>query len=203
MTVENTMPLADRKKILANILTTIRAAGYHYDLSKGGARANPLFPPPAGSKLNCRSLAWVFMKYANKAGVDGLQPIFFKWAEGGFLVMEAGTYKALREQPQYRGQAFSGWQFDNHYRVKDPQSGVVYDPTFCTASNVGRGNPPGVQATSETTDPKTFSMTTVYGGRYEVATKGVQVSCRELNHNLVLPAYIVDDAKFKPTTLNL
>ena len=197
------MTLEERKRALNETLTIIRTAGYHYEMAKGGAHALPQFPPPAGSRLNCRSAAWVFLKHAHQAGVDGLQPLFFMHAKGGYLVLAVGMYQALGDPPQIQSPAFSGWEFENHYRVRDPQSAIVYDPTFCTASNTGRGNPVGVLATSEKSDPRTFSMTTVYGNRYEVKRQGVQVACRELTHRLVLPACIVDDAKFAPTALSL
>ena len=189
---------------LADILRTIQSAGYHYDLAKGGAHVNPLFPPPAGTKLNCRSAAWLFLRHAKQAGIgDGLQALYYSAPKGGYLIMDLGMYRALSDPPQIQGGAFGGWEFENHYRVKDTKTGIVYDPTFCTASNLGRGNPVGVLATAEQTDAKTFRMTTVYGTRYEVARQGVQVACRELHHHLVPNAYLVSDASFKPTILQV
>ena len=84
-----------------------------------------------------------------------------------------------------------GWEFDNHWRVKDQTTNLIYDPTFGTCGN----NPSGIKGTSMTTD-RSFNMTTVYGEKYRIVRRGINVECTELSRTPANSKYSVKDSDF-------
>jgi hypothetical protein len=197
------MTPAERTQKLVGFLKLLQTSGYKYDLAKTGVHGKMQMPPPPGTGMSCGSAARIFMQLAKDAGIDKLQSIYYTAAQGsgGYFVLDRGSDKALGNAPQIAGTAFKGWEFENHYRVRDPATNAVYDPTFGTSS-AGGGNPPGYKATSETSNPATMEMTSVYAGRYQVTRKGVQVTTVELNKTPVTPTQLISDTSFTPKTMD-
>jgi len=194
----NPMTIPERKQKLGNILELLQTSQYRYDLSKTAVNGKTQMPPPPGTGMSCGSAARIFMQLAKDMGIDGLQSLFYDAPQGtgGYFVLDRGSDHALGNGPQIVGVAFKGWEFENHYRVKDPQTSIVYDPTFGTSSADPGGNPTGYKATSEITDPKTFTMTSIYATRYQVKRKGVMVETQELNKNAVPQTNLILDSDF-------
>ena len=186
------------------MLELLQTSQYRYDLSKTAVNGTGQMPPPPGTGMSCGSAARIFMQLAKDMGIDGLQSLYYTAPprSGGYFVLDRGTDTALGEPPQISGAAFKGWEFENHYRVKDPQTGIIYDPTFGTSSADLNGNLPGYKATSEITDPKTFAMTSIYAGRYQVKRTGVQVATVELNQSPVPATQLISDTDFTPKPMD-
>ncbi|HWN93724.1 MAG TPA: hypothetical protein VNT99_01715 [Methylomirabilota bacterium] len=198
------MTIPERKKKLEDNLELLQTSQYRYDLSKTAVNGKVQMPPPPGTGMSCGSAARIFMQLAADMGIDGLQSLYYTapHGSGGYFVLDRGSDKALGDPPQISGAAFKGWEFENHYRVKDPQTNIIYDPTFGTSSADPTGNPAGYKATSEITDPKTFTMTSIYGGRYQVKRKGALVETQELNKTPVTAANLIKDSDFTPKPMD-
>ena len=190
----------ERKNKLNRLLELLQTSNYTYSKEKGGISLEQL-PPPSGSRINCESAARVFMQIAADMGVDQLQAVYYKAtatnARGdamGYFVPTNPFVKALGNQPEISNRVLTGWEFDNHWRVKDPITGITYDPTFGTSSP---NNPAGIIGTSMETGTN-FSMTTVYGKKYSVKRQGITVTCEEVSPLPVPSTLLVSDASFTP-----
>jgi hypothetical protein len=191
------MTPGERKTKLNEILKLLQSSGYVYEKSKGGVHGKTQMPPPPGTKMNCESAARIFMQLAKDMGIDNLQPLFFKGGDKGYgYFVPASGKLALGCRPEIETPAVKGWEFDNHWRVKDPTTGQIYDPTFGTSGQ----NPAGILGTAMETD-KNFNMTTVYGEKYRVKRQGVRVECTELSKGPPNPKYAVTDASFVPKNM--
>ena len=189
------MTAAERKQKLEKILDLLQDSGYTYYKPSGGV-ATTQMPPPPGTRMNCESAARVFMQLASDMGVDGLDAYYYQGGTNGYFVPAKGKL-ALGCQPEINTIAAKGWEFDNHWRVKDRTTGVMYDPTFGTSGV----NPEGINATDMTTG-KNFEMTTVYGKKIQIKRTGVKVECTEISKAPVGAQYIIRDTNFimKPMT---
>jgi hypothetical protein len=182
----------ERKRKLSQILELIQDSGYIYDKSKGGVNGKMQMPPPAGTRMNCESAARIFMQLAMDMGIDGLQALYFKGGDqGNGYFVTAGNFQALGCQPEINSLVIKGWEFDNHWRVKDTTTGLVYDPTFGTSGQ----NPTGILGTSMETD-RNFNMTTTYGEKYRIRRQGINVEVKELTKAPTNPIYFVTDLMF-------
>ena len=184
------MTAQERKQKLQQILELLQDSRYVYDKSKGGVHGITQMPPPPGTRMNCESAARIFMQLAKDMGIDNLQALYFKGGDFGYFVPASGRL-ALGCQPEINTLAAKGWEFDNHWRVRDVTAGLIYDPTFGTCGN----NPSGILGTSMVTDAS-FNMTTVYGEKYRIKRQGIRVECTELSKAVVAPKYQVGDPKF-------
>ncbi len=169
---------AERKDKLDRLLELLQTSRYQYSKEKGRVGIDTL-PPPPGTSMNCESAARIFMQIASDMGVDGLQALYYGATNtnkqgdkmGYFVIQERGV-KALGNGPEINKPPIAAWEFDNHWRVKDPVTNVIYDPTFGTSSPL---NLKGVLGTSMDTG-KNFVMTTVYGKKYTITRQGVTVT---------------------------
>lgn len=191
--------MKERKDKLNRLLELLQSSRYLYSKEKGGVGIMQL-PPPPGTLMNCESAARIFMQIASDMGVDRLQALYYGAAarnsrgdKMGYLVLQEHNAKALGNGPEINDAGVAGWEFENHWRVKDPVTGIIYDPTFGTSSP---NNLKGIVGTDMTTGMN-FSMTTVYGKKYTVTREGVRVTCRVAS-GPVLPNYQVGDGDFLP-----
>jgi len=139
----------ERVALMGNVLGIISTQGYIYDLSKGFSTW-PVVPPPRGTRINCMAAAKLAKRMAEeKHGVEGsfLKLVVAK-PKGGFIVPASPGMKALGTTvPGIVSPGFSCWEFDNHYRVKDPQGlNKIYDPIFGTSGNF---NPTGISVSKD------------------------------------------------------
>ena len=187
------MTLEERIKKLDSILELLQDSGFIYDKVMGGVTGVTQMPPPSGTKMNCESAARIFMQLAKDMGVpiEELQALYYKAGTNGYFV-PAGTVRALGGMPEINTFAAKGWEFENHWRVRDTVTGTIYDPTFGTKSPM---NPGGILASSMTYD-KSFNMTTVYGEKIQIKRMGIRVECTELNKMPIASKYNLSDANF-------
>lgn len=184
------LDVAERTLIMGEVLGEISTAGYIYDLGAGN-HSWAVVPPPRGTRLNCQAAARLAIRMAEDRGVESLQVVSTKLKDG-FLVQASRGMKAFgNSDPMIQLHNFSGWEFDNHYRVKDPVGGKVYDPTFGTSGNF---NPKGIHCTTETYFKGT-TMVSVYGEKYEVTRTHV-FEVKELKPGPIAPRFVVDDRNF-------
>jgi hypothetical protein len=174
---------AERKDKLNRLLELLQTSRYSYAKERGRVGIETL-PPAQGTAMNCESAARIFMQIAADMGVDRLQALYYeataKNAKGdkmGYFVLQERMAKALGNGPEINKPPVVGWEFDNHWRVKDPDTGIIYDPTFGTSSPL---NLKGILGTSMTTG-KNWEMTTVYGKKYTITRQGVSVTCTVAN----------------------
>lgn len=187
------MTTEERKKKLNQILELLQDSRYIYDKTKGGVHGKAQMPPPPGTHMNCESAARIFMQLAKDMGIDNLLALYFKGGEHGYgYFVPASGKLALGCQPEINSPVAKGWEFDNHWRVKDTTTGQIYDPTFGTC---GQQNPVGILGTSMETD-RNFNMTTIYGEKYRVKRQGIRVECTELSKAPPNPKYLVNDSSF-------
>jgi hypothetical protein len=197
---------------MGDIIGQIQAAGYVYNLSKGGSdwasgsdwaeippRGTWAKMPPRGTEMNCRAAALLAMKMAadRDLNLTGLKLVATR-VENGFFIPSALGVKALgRNDPPVRKGRIMGWEFSHHYRVMDILTGKVYDPTFGTSGNF---NPVGVKCTSTETvhTEKGLSMTSVYGNKYKI-TWGIGSDCQAelISHEAVANDDYVDDEDYR------
>jgi len=193
------MTREERKNKLNKILELLQTSGYIYVKSKGGVHGKEQMPPPPGTKMNCESAARIFMQLAIDMGMGlkTLQALFFKGGENGYGFFVPATGKlALGCKPEINTQVAKGWEFDNHWRVKDTTTGLIYDPTFGTCGQ----NPSGILGTSMKTD-RNFNMTTIYGEKYCIERQGIIVKCTDLSKTPVDGRYLVHDSSFSFMTM--
>ena len=158
---------SERLAIMGEVILKIQGAGYIYDLQKGASHWAKI-PPPRGTKLNCQAAARLAKEMAEERGVTGLKIIATKLKDGFFVPSAPGVKALGSNEPPVRTPQVRGWEFDNHYRVKDPVINKVYDPTFGTSGNF---NPEGVKCTSTEVDwPK---MISIYGEKYKIIRSNV------------------------------
>lgn len=186
------MTIEERRGKLGQILDLLQHSGYIYDKAKGGVHGMVQMPPSPGTRMNCESAARIFIQLASDMGMGDLQAIYFKGGEYGYFVPAIGRL-ALGCQPEISTPVARGWEFDNHWRVRDVLTGQVYDPTFGTCDH----SPTGILGTAMSTGLN-FEMTTVYGGKYRIKRQGLRVECTELSKGPVDPKYLVSDTSFVP-----
>ena len=158
------MPLtnSERQTIMREVILQIQNQGYIYDLGKGASNWTQV-PPPRGTKLNCQSAARLAKEMAELRGVTGLKIVATNIKDGFFIRVDAGRKALGSSSPPVHTAQVLGWEFDNHYRVKDPMTNTVYDPVFGTS---GGTNLVGVKCTStEVVFPIQIS---VYGKKYNI-----------------------------------
>ena len=186
------MTPVERKKKLNQILVLLQDSRYIYDKTKGGVYGKTQMPPPPGTRMNCESAARIFIQLAKDMGIDNLQALYFKGGEHGYgYFVPANDKLALGCQPEINSLVAKGWEFDNHWRVKDTATVQIYDPTFGTSGQ----NPIGILGTSMKTD-RNFKMTTIYGEKYQVKRQGILVECTELSKAPPNQKHLVNDASF-------
>ncbi|MBN1932483.1 MAG: hypothetical protein JW786_12845 [Desulfobacterales bacterium] len=102
------------------------------------------------------------------------------------------SIKALGgNRPPVQTAQVSGWEFDNHYRVKDPVINKVYDPTFGTSGNF---NPVGIKCTATEVDfPR---MISIYGEKYKVIRSNI-FEAQLLSLAPIDPQYFVDNPDYR------
>jgi hypothetical protein len=180
---------SDRLAIMGEVILQIQGAGYIYDLGKGATSWTKI-PPPRGTRLNCQAAARLAKEMAEERGVDRLQIVATKIKDGFFIPASPGLKALGSSAPPVQTGQVKGWELDNHYRVKDPVIGKVYDPIFGTS---GAYNPDGVRCTSTRVEfPK---MTSVYGEKYEITRAGT-FTARLLSQRPVAPKYVVKDQDY-------
>jgi hypothetical protein len=185
--------VAERKKIMSEVLQQIQAAGYVYDLGAGFSNwAN--VPPPAGTKLNCQAAARLAQRMGEERGVTGLQIVSTKIKDGFFVPADPGRKAFGSSDPPVQTAHVRGWELDNHYRVKDPQTNTVYDPTFGTS---GGTNLVGVKCTS--TQVKFPKQISVYGGKYKITRTPGGFEAELVSQGPVGVQYKVSDKDYAPT----
>jgi len=184
---------------MGEVLVEIAEGGYIYSLSKGYSQW-PNLPPPKGTQINCRAAANLAKRLAEeKRGLKGTYLKVISFApKGGFIVLAAPGEKVLGStEPVINTPNLKGWEFDNHYRVQDPEGeNKVYDPIFGTSGNL---NPKGILASSPTqSGGSPIKMTTIYGEKYQV-TRGIDGSMEVaiLHDKEVDKKYIVHDSNFE------
>ncbi len=187
----------ERKDKLKRLLDLLQTSRYQYEKVKGRVGVEQL-PPAPGTAMNCESAARIFMQIASDMGVDGLQALYYeatakngKGDKMGYLVLQERGEKALGNGPEINSRPVVGWEFDNHWRVKDPVTNIIYDPTFGTMSP---NNPKGVLGTEMKTDTN-WTMTTVYGNKYTVVRRGIAATSTATG-TAVLPSHQVSDQNF-------
>lgn len=192
------MTTEERNKKLSAILELLQSSGYTYDKVMGGVHGQTQMPTPMGTKMNCESAARVFMQLAKDMGVPiaELQALYYKGSDKGYFV-PANNHRALGDLPEVNTHLIKGWEFDNHWRVKDMVTGTIYDPTFGTKSP---GNLSGIIGTKMEHD-KSFNMTTVYGEKIEIKRMGARIECKELTKMPVGSKYNVTDISFIPKAM--
>lgn len=171
--VEREMTVDERKRKLKSINELLQTSGYVYDLAKSAVDFRQM-PPPSGTRINCEAAARLFCQLALDMGVElkYLQGLHYssKQGSGGYFVPDNnGTYRALGNPAIISGTEFSGWEFSHHWRVQDPVTKIIYDPTFGTSSETG-GNPIGIKCTEESTEvgKRSTTMKSVYGDKYSI-----------------------------------
>lgn len=196
-----TQDASTRLKIMGDVLGVISTQGYRYNLSKGfSGWAN--LPPPAGTEINCQAAANLAKRLAEEQyGLEGdsLQVVSVK-PKGGFIVVASPGQKALGTTgPTVDTPQLKCWEFDNHFRVKDPKGfNKVYDPIFGSS---GASNPTGIGASKTYTglqkiDGKDW-MVTEYGEKYKVMRCfGAPARVEVLKAGAVTGQYLIDDSKF-------
>ena len=192
----------ERTAIMGDVLAEIRSMGYRYNLTKGFSGWTAL-PPPRGTEINCRAAATLAKRLAEeKHGMEGafLKVIGFKPGEGlGFIVVATPGMKALgTTDPEISTVELECWEFDNHYRVVDPNGfQKIYDPIFGTSGNF---NPTGILSSekekSETVGDS-LRQISVYGEKYRI-TRGIGFPTKVdvLKPGPIDPKYIVTDLFF-------
>ena len=200
------MPLTvpQRKEKLDRLLNLLQTSNYQYAKEKSGVNIQQL-PPAPGTAMNCQSAARIFMQIASDMGVDRLQALYYeapgKNSRGdkmGYLVLQSRGAKALGHGPEISQHPVVGWEFDNHWRVQDPLTGIIYDPTFGTSSP---HNLMGIVGTDMSTSTN-FDMTTVYGTIYKVVWQGTHATTSATGADLSPAAqYQVTDRSFNPKTM--
>jgi len=186
------MTTEERQQKLNKILELLQESNYIYDTAKGGMHGKTQMPPPLGTRMNCESAARVFMQLAKDMEIENLQALYFKEDERGYgYFVPANGKLALGCQPEINSPVVNGWEFDNHWRVKDITTGQIYDPTFGTSGE----NPIGILGTSMETGLN-FNMKTIYGEKYCIERQGMRVECSELSKALLNQKYLVNDANF-------
>jgi hypothetical protein len=166
-----------KDQLLKMNLLTIQAQGYIYDLSKGGtAKFNPSNKrspmPSRGSRLNCQAAADLLIDMCKadqeeNEVVFNLIRVYYKSGTGFMVLGAAGLMAFGTNLPPLGTGPIKCWEFENHYRVLDRDSGTYYDPTFGT---MGADNPVGIIGTDggSKTENKITSMWSVYGNKYKV-----------------------------------
>ncbi|MDX2441666.1 MAG: hypothetical protein QNK40_14085 [Desulfobacterales bacterium] len=158
---------SERQTIMREIILQIQNQGYIYDLGAGASNWAKL-PPPPGTRLNCQAAARLAKAMAEERGVDGLKIVATNIKDGFFIPVDAGRKALGKNNPPVRTAQVWGWEFDNHYRVKDPVTNTVYDPVFGTS---GGTNLVGVKCTS--TQVVFPSQISVYGKKYKIIRTNV------------------------------
>jgi len=162
----------ERIRIMGEILFKIEAGGYTYDLKQSSSDWDQI-PPPAGTKMNCKAAANLAIRMAKAEGIEKGLILVKAEPKNGFFVPVAPGVKALgNNEPPVNDNNVRGWEFSNHYRVKDTNAAKIYDPTFCTSGNF---NPIGLKALNETKTEKStkggklsIKMISLYGEKYEI-----------------------------------
>jgi len=186
---------AERKDKLNRLLELLQTSRYSYAKERGRVGIETL-PPAPGTAMNCESAARIFMQIASDMGVDKLQALYFgatrtnkRGDKLGYLVLQERGVKALGNGPEINKPPVAGWEFDNHWRVKDPETNIIYDPTFGTSSPM---NLKGIQGTDMTTGLN-FSMTTVYGDKYTITRQGIGVTVAVANTPVPSKDFVGDE----------
>lgn len=179
----------DRFNLIRECMSEIHSRRYRYDLAKGGTNWNQI-PPPAGTGLNCRAVAHLLTKMAEKRGVQGLTVVSTHIKDGFFLLAPVGKHAFGTTPPPVNSATLKGWEFEHHYRVKDTVTGKVYDPTFSTS---GEQNPTGIKCTAS--QSQGLVMTSIYGGRYKV-TRSHVYAVEELHQRPIAAEHIVKDTAY-------
>lgn len=174
---------------MGEVLQQIQGAGYIYDLGRGASSWVKL-PPPRGTRLNCQAAARLAKEMAEQRGVTGLKIVATKIADGFFVPAAAGVKALGGNPPPVNTVHVKGWEFDNHYRVKDTVTGKVFDPTFGTSGNF---NPTGVRCTS--TNVEGMKMISVYGTKYKII-RNAAFEAELLSPLPVADKDVVEDADF-------
>ena len=200
------MDVMERSIILAEVMAAIFTKGYRYVLSKGAISSWTSFPPPTGSELNCEACAYLFKWMAEKRGIrEGLRVVFVK-PVNGFIVRAAPGLLALgTTEPTITTDLFRGWEFDNHYRVRDTQQGdKSYDAVFGCC---GVLNPDGILGTVAMPAPHVpvGTMVSDYGKKYRIQRSLHQPTSTVLippmtRDSLIDPQYVLTDANFSLVT---
>jgi hypothetical protein len=193
----------ERNAIMGEVLAQITSMAYRYNLTKGFSGWTTL-PPPRGTEINCRAAATLAKRLAEeKHGMEGtfLKVIGYTPGQGlGFIVVATPGMKALgTTDPEISTVELKCWEFDNHYRVVDPNGfNKIYDPIFGTSGNF---NPTGILA-SEKEKSETIATSlcqiSVYGEKYRI-TRGIGFPTKVdvLKPGPVDPKYFVTDLLFK------
>jgi len=192
----------ERSIILAEVMAEIFTKNYRYVLSKGAISSWTSFPPPKGAELNCEACAYLFKWMAEKRGIrDGLRVVYLR-PENGFIVAAAPGLLALgTSEPTIVTDLFRGWEFDNHYRVRDTEQGdKSYDAVF---GSCGVLNPGGIAGTVPVPAPQvpSGSMISDYGKKYRIE-RSVHHPTRTVlippmtKDSPIDPQYLLTDANF-------
>ena len=140
--------------------------------------------------MNCQAAACLAKVMAENRGITELKIVTTN-IKDGFFVPSAQGIKALgNNEPPVRTAQVMGWEFDNHYRVKDLVINKVYDPTFGTSGNF---NPAGVRCTSTQVEfPK---MISIYGEKYKIIRSHI-FEAQLLSQTQVSGIYLVEDKDY-------
>jgi hypothetical protein len=140
---------------------------------------------------------------AEKRGVrSGLRVVSVR-PEGGFIVSAAPGLLALgTTEPTVVTELFRGWEFDNHYRVRDTEQGDKgYDAIF---GSCGALNPDGIVGTVQEPAPQLprGTMSSDYGKKYRIQRSVHQPTSVVLispmrRESPVGAQYIISDASFR------
>jgi hypothetical protein len=180
-----------RQNVMRGVLQDIQNAGYVYDLGAGAANW-PKVPPPRGTHLNCQAAARLAKRMGEERGVNNLRLVATNIQGGFFIPADVGRKALGGNNPPVQTPQVRGWEFDNHYRVKDSSTGTVYDPVFGTN---GGTNLVGVKCTSEQVNfPNQIS---VYGGKYKITRTGVGFQAELVSNRPIRVEHQVSDKDYR------
>ena len=189
----------DRHGQLVSIMNLIHEKGYIYDLNKSSTSWLEL-PPPPGTKLNCKSAAILMKRIAEQQGIENIKIVQTKIEKGFFVPSEPGIKALGTTDPMVITTAVCGWEFDNHFRVKDCKTNIIYDPIFWTS---GTTNPDGIRCTSSAVEDSYIlfffsqgkAFVSVYGDKYEI-TRSTKFTAKILSQGAVAHKFLVTNKDY-------